>query len=189
LSAAGRFSPNSFKRMITALNSARFRDDTGTIEYFGQKVVILRRDMFQLIRRELSRVAGTAADVMLGLSGRRVGNEEGKVLLAKAQSLGLAKATAAATPDFIRMAVEETNMGYGKIRILELDAGSDSVAIGIMDCFEADSLGESLGPSCHFTLGYLEGLFSQLLGKNFRGRETSCRGRGDDSCNFQLRVQ
>jgi len=187
MSGAGQFSPNSFKRMITALNSARFRDDTGTIEYFGQKVVILRRDMFQLIRKELSRVVGTAADIMLGVSGRRVGSEEGNVLLAKAHSLGLAKAFA--SPEFVRMAVEETNMGYGKIRILDLDENSEFVAISIADCFEADTGGESLGPSCNFTLGYLEGLFSQLLGKSFRGRETACRGRGDESCRFQLSAQ
>lgn len=186
MSSAGQFSTNAFRRILSALNSVRFRDETGTIEYFGQKVVILRRDAFRLMRKELSKVAGTAADVILSLGGRRVGTEEGKALLEKAQSLGLGASSAA--PDFIRLAVEETNMGYGKVRILELGDGSESVVVSILDCFEADAPGNSRRPSCYFTLGYFEGIFSQLLGKNFGGRETSCRARGDASCIFQLKA-
>ena len=118
MSSLGRYSTDSLRRLISSLNSIRFRDDIGEVEYFGQKVVMLRRDAFQLMRKELMRVAGSAANVILGLAGRRVGSEEGKALAAKAESLGLKTSTS--IPDFIRAVVEETNLGYGKVRIQEL---------------------------------------------------------------------
>ncbi|TMI14348.1 4-vinyl reductase, partial [Candidatus Bathyarchaeota archaeon] len=39
-------------------------------------------------------------------------------------------------------------------------------------------------PSCVFTLSYLEGMFSQLIGKDVRGREVDCRAKGDKLCGF-----
>jgi len=72
MSSVGQFSPNAFKRILTSLNSARFMDDTGTIEYFGQKAVILRADVFHLIHKELYRLSGTAANVILSLLCLRV---------------------------------------------------------------------------------------------------------------------
>lgn len=183
----GRFSANSLRRLISSLNSIRFRDEVGEVEYFGQKVVLLRRDVFGLIRKELSRVAGGAADVILGVAGRRVGTEEGRALVAKAEALGLKGPEA--FPDFIRTAVEETNIGIGKVRVQELTYEDGSVNLSILNGFEAESPGQSLRPTCFFTLGYLEGVFSQLLGRDVGGREVACRGRGDDFCRFVIGSQ
>ncbi len=180
--SAERFSTNSLRRLISTLNSIRFRDELGEVEYFGQKVVLLRRDVFGLIRKELSRVAGEAANIILGVAGRRVGTEEGRALQAKADELGLKGPEA--FPEFVRTAVEETNMGIGKIRVQELAHEEGSITLLIQNGFEAEKLGESLRPTCFFTLGYLEGLFSQLLGIEVKGREVACRGRGDDFCRF-----
>ena len=66
------------RRMISAVNSIRFRDELGEVEYFGQKVVLLRRDVFELIRKELARLPGQAANVILEIAGRRIGTEEGR---------------------------------------------------------------------------------------------------------------
>src|SRR3989442_14625806 len=84
-----RFTSNSLRRLISSLNSIRFRDEVGEVEYFGQKVVLLRRDAFSLIRKELSRVAGTASGVIMEVAGRRDGTAEGIVLSSQADSLGL----------------------------------------------------------------------------------------------------
>ena len=66
------------RRMISAVNSICFRDELGEVEYFGQKVVLLRRDVFELIRKELARLSGQAANVILEIAGRRIGTEEGR---------------------------------------------------------------------------------------------------------------
>ncbi len=185
MSSVGQFSPNAFKRILTSLNSARFMDDTGTIEYFGQKSVILRADVFHLIHKELTRLAGTSANVILSFGGRRVGTEEGAVLMTKARSVGLGDASA--SPDFIQIALEETNMGFGKLSLVTLDKESGSVTVSISDCFEADARDRSSHPTCFFTLGYLEGVLSKLLGKTVKGIETTCGSKGDEACTFQLK--
>jgi len=178
-----RFSTNSLRRLISSLNSIRFRDEIGEVEYFGQKVVMLRRDAFSLMRKEMMRISGdAAANVILGIAGRRVGSEEGKVLLSKAESLGLK--TPRAMPEFVRVAVEETNMGFGKIQVDELNLESGLARVSIANSFESEPVASSTRPSCIFTLSYLEGMFSQLIGKAVRGREVDCRAKGDKLCGF-----
>jgi predicted hydrocarbon binding protein len=184
MAASGRFSENSLRRFISVLNSIRFRDELGQVEYFGQKVVILRRDAFALMRKELAKVAGSASNVILEIAGRRVGAEEGRALLAKAESLGMK--TGASMGEFVRIALEETNMGYGKMKLEQSDESNGNVVVTIHNSFETDSTDKVSSPSCFYTLGYVEGLLSVLLGKNLKGRETSCYGRGDPFCIFDF---
>ena len=178
------FSSNSLRRLISSLNSIRFRDEIGEVEYFGQKVVMLRRDAFSLMRKELIRATGSTANIILGIAGRRVGSEEGKALLAKATALGLK--TPQSMPEFVRVAVEETNMGFGKMRVDELNFESGLAQVSISNSFESEPFASSAKPSCIFTLSYLEGIFSQLIEKEVRGREVDCRAKGDKLCRFIL---
>jgi len=147
-------------------------------------MVMLRRDALTLMRKEIARVAGVASDVIMGIAGRRVGWEEGAALIAKAETLGL-KAPES-FPEFVRVAVEETNMGYGKMKLDKLDLASGVVTVSILNSFEADPPGTSKNPACVFALSYLEGLFSKLLGIDVRGGEGSCRAQGKDLCVFNL---
>ncbi len=164
------------------MNSIRFRDDVGEVEYFGQKVVMLRRDAFSLMSKELMRVAGNAASVILGIAGRRVGVEEGKALLSKAQALGLKNPLS--MPELVRVAVEETNMGFGKIQVDELNLESGIAQVSISNSFESEPSSSSWKPSCIFTLSYLEGIFSQLIERDVAGREVDCTTKGDRRCRF-----
>ncbi len=182
-----KYSANTLRRLISSLNSIRFRDEEGQVEYFGQKVVLLRRDAFGLMRKELSRVVGASSNIILEIAGRRVGAEEGTALLAKAESLAMKDA--GSLGDFTRIALEETNMGYGKMKLQELDTGTGNVRVIIFNSFETEPTDKVSSPSCFFTLGYVEGLLSRLLGRNFRGREVSCNGRGDEPCIFDLSAE
>ncbi len=181
MSSLGRYSTNKLRRLISSLNSTRFKDEIGEVEYFGQKVVMLRRDAFALMRKELMRVG--AADAILRIAGRRVGIEEGKALSTMAETLGFKSRQSL---PFIRIAVEETNMGYGKIKVDDVSIESGTVNVSLSNSFEAETAERSRRPTCVFTLGYLEGIFSQLLGKDLRGRETACRGKSDEDCRFSL---
>ena len=184
MGASERYSENSLRRFISVLNSIRFRDELGQVEYFGQKVVILRRDAFALMRKELAKVAGAASNVILEIAGRRVGAEEGRALLAKAESLGIK--TGASMGEFVRIALEETNMGYGKMKLEQPDESNGNVIVTIHNSFETDSTDKVRSPSCFYTLGYVEGLLSVLLVKDLKGKETSCFGRGDQFCVFDF---
>ncbi len=167
------------------MNSIHFRDEVGEIEYFGQKVVMLRRDTLQLFKKELSkRQAAGTANIITGIIGRSVGEEEGKVLVAAGESIGVE--TSRSTVDFLRISIEETNMGYGRVKVKELNISAGNAKVSILNSFEAQPPGHSETPCCFFILGYLEGLFSQLSQKQFRGTESECRGKGDESCTFHF---
>ncbi len=184
MAAVDRYSTDSLRRLLGSLNSVTFKDETGEVEYFGQKIVMLRRDAFQLLGEEMAkRHASGTGNIILGIVGHRVGMEEGKALTANVfrdagENMSL--------PILIRNVVEETNMGYGKIQIIELDLSSKTATLSTRNSFEAEKATPSGETVCFFLLGFLEGLFSELLGDELRGRETSCSGKGDSACVFKL---
>ena len=184
MAAVDRYSANSLRRLLGSVNSLTFKDETGEIEYFGQKIIMLRRDAFQLLGEELAkRHASGTGNIILGIVGRRVGTEEGKALTSGVlDDAGESRSL----PTVIRNAVEETNMGYGKMQVVDLDLSSKTATLSVQNSFEAETTTPSGETACFFLLGYLEGLFSELLGTQLRGGETLCRGKGDPSCVFRV---
>ncbi len=184
MSSLGRYSPNRLRRLINTLGSIRFKDETGEVEYFGQPVVMLSRDAIRLIRDELVRLGGAAGKVTVHTAGHVSGREEGKAILAKARGVGIKSPES--LPSAILTAVEETNMGYGKIRIDDIDLWTLTFKISLSNSFEADQSATSQTPTCAFMLSYLKGLFSQLIGKDLGGEEVECKSKGDPCCRFRL---
>lgn len=183
MAAVDRYSANNLRRLFGSLNSVSFKDEKGEVEYFGQRIVMLRRDAFQLLGEELAkRHASGTGNLILGIVGRRVGGEEGKTLLANLSRDGESRSL----PVMIRNAVEETNMGYGKMQLIELDTSSKAATLTTKNSFEVGSTSPSSEAGCFFLLGYLEGLFSELLSSPLRGVEVSCRGRGGEACVFKI---
>jgi predicted hydrocarbon binding protein len=175
------------KRLISSVGSIRFKDEIGEVEYFGQQVVLLRRDAIKLIRDELVRIGGAAGNVIVLTAGFVSGREEAKVILAKAKALGLKPSETLPAP--VLTAVEETNMGYGKIRIDSINFGSWTFNVSVLNSFEVDLSGHSRKPTCVFILSYLKGLFSELAGKDLGGEEFECKSKGDPQCRFRLAVE
>jgi predicted hydrocarbon binding protein len=183
--AGDRYSQNSLSRLLGRINSVTFRDEAGELEYFGQRMVMVRSDTFKLVREELAkRQASGTGNIVLGLVGRIVGRGEAEALLSYLS--GETRATRF-SPDFIRNSVEETNMGFGKLNLDELDTSSKTVKVSSNNSFEAGTPSDSPQTTCFFLLGYLEGLFSGLLNGEIRGAEVSCKGKGDVSCVFHLK--
>jgi predicted hydrocarbon binding protein len=186
MSSLGRYSPNRVRRLISTVGSMRFKDETGEVEYFGQPVVMLSRDAIRLIRDELVRLGGAAGKVTVHTAGFVSGKEEGKAILAKARAVGIKSPES--LPSAILTAVEETNMGYGRIRIDDIDLWTLTFKISLSNSFEADQSATSQTPTCTFMLSYLKGLFSQLIGKDLGGEEVECKSKGDPCCKFRLSV-
>jgi predicted hydrocarbon binding protein len=186
MSSLGRYSPSRLRRLISSVGSIRFKDETGEVEYFGQPIVMLSRDAIKLIRDELVRLGGAAGKVTVHTAGHVSGREEGKAILAQAHSLGIKSPET--LPSAILTAVEEINMGYGKIRIDHIDFGTLTFKISLSNSFEVDQSATSPSPSCTFMLSYLRGLFSQLIDRDLGGEEVQCKSRGDPSCKFHLSV-
>jgi predicted hydrocarbon binding protein len=172
--------------LISSFSPIRFRDEAGQVEYFGQPVVMLRRDAIRLIRDELVRLGGAGGRVILDTAGYVSGREEGSALLTQARAHGVKSPES--LPAAILTAVEETNMGYGKITIDDINFGTWTFKISVANSFEVDSTGRSGRPTCIFILSYLKGFFSQLVDKDLGGKEVECRSQGDQSCKFWLAV-
>jgi predicted hydrocarbon binding protein len=172
--------------LISSVSSVRFKDEKGEVEYFGQKVVMVKRDAIRLIRDELIRVGGAAGNVIVLTAGHVSGREDGKAILALAKLAGVKSPES--LPASILTAVEETNMGYGKIRIDDINVGTGTFKISVSNSFEADRPERSRKPTCLFILSYLKGLFSQLIGKDLGGEEIECQSKGDPCCKFRLAV-
>jgi len=170
--------------LISSFSPIRFRDEAGQVEYFGQPVVMLRRNAIRLIRDELVRLGGAGGRVILDTAGYVSGREEGNGLLAQAKAHGVSSPES--LPAAVLTAVEETNMGYGKIEVEDISFGTWTFKISGAYSFEADSTGRSGKPTCFFMLSYLKGLFSQLVHKDLGGEEVECRSKGDQSCKFWL---
>lgn len=145
---------------------------------------MLRRDAIRLIRDELMRVGGSSGRVIVLTAGHVSGREEGKEILSRAKALGVKSPES--LPGEVLTAVEETNMGYGKIRIDDVNTGSGTFKISVSNSFEVDQTDRSPQSGCLFVLSYLKGLFSQLTGKDLGGEEVECRSKGDSNCRFRL---
>lgn len=145
---------------------------------------MLRRDAVRMMRDELMRVGGSSGRVIVLTAGHVSGREEGREILARAKALGVKSPES--LPTEVLTAVEETNMGYGKIRIDDVNTGTSTFKISVSNSFEVDQTSRSPMPGCLFVLSYLKGLFSQLTGKDLGGEEVECGSKGDSSCKFRL---
>jgi hypothetical protein len=44
-------------------------------------------------------------------------------------------------------------------------------------------------PVCHWTRGFLAGYLSEIIGVNIEVSEIKCLGRGDEYCEFEIKVK
>ena len=184
MTSADRYSPNSLGRMLGRVNSTVFKDETGEVEYYGHRVLLIRKDIFHRLEEEMQKrhAIGTGR-IILSLLGRSEGHEEGKTLM---KDVMLDMADRRSIPIFVRNALEESNLGFGKLKLGDFDVSSRTVTVWTQNSVEAEATTKAADNGCFFLLGYLEGLFSELLGATLNATETSCKGRGDESCLFKL---
>ena len=184
MTSVDRYSPNPLGRLLGRVNSTVFKDETGEVEYYGRRVFMIREDIFRRLEEELhKRHAVGTGRIILSILGRSEGHEEGKSLM---NDVMLDSADRRSIPIFVKNALEETNLGYGKLKLGDLDVSSKSVIVSTQNSVEAEVTTRALDNGCFFLLGYLEGLFSELLGTTLNATESSCKGRGDESCVFHI---
>ena len=184
LTSVDRYSPNSLGRLLGRVNSTVFKDETGEVEYYGHRVLLIRKGIFHRLEEELQKrhAVGTGR-IILSILGRSEGHEEGKSLM---NDVILDSADRRSIPTFVKNALEETNLGYGKMKLGDLDVSSKTVTISTQNSLEAEVTTTALDNGCFFLMGYLEGFFSELLGTTLTATESSCKGRGDNACVFHV---
>ncbi len=172
------------RRLVGSVNQVRFNDGRGEVSFFGQKMIILRRDVFRVMRDGLERLVGEQAAPFLSYLASGIGLHEGSIFRDSVQSSG--EQERASLENLVHTAFEDTNLGLGKIRVGKVNFDEATTNVVIANCFEALENGASDNPNCMFTSGFLAGLFAEVFDKTIQASEVRCISKGDPECEFQI---
>ncbi len=178
--------PNAWdlRRLVGSVNQLRFNDSKGELSFFGQKMIILRRDVIRIMRDGLERLVADQAAPFLSYLASGIGIHEGSIFRDSITSTG--EDQRAALESLVHSAFEDTNLGLGKVKIRKIDFDKANANVVISNCFEAMENGSSEEPNCMFTSGFLAGLFAEVLDKTVQARETRCISQGQPECEFEI---
>jgi len=178
--------PNAWdlRRLVGSVNQLRFNDTKGELSFFGQKMIILRRDVIRIMRDGLERLVADQAAPFLSYLASGIGIHEGSIFRDSITSTG--QEQRAALESLVHSAFEDTNLGLGKVKIRQIDFDRANASVVISNCFEAMENGSSEEPNCMFTSGFLAGLFAEVLDKTVQARETRCISQGQPECEFEI---
>jgi hypothetical protein len=77
------------------------------------------------------------------------------------------------------------SMGFGNLRLTTAGATRfEFVATDLLDHHASAVI-----PTCHLTLGYLEGVVARATNRNALGTEMRCQSLGHDECKFVVMAQ
>jgi predicted hydrocarbon binding protein len=172
------------RRLVGSVNQVRFNDNKGEVSFFGQKMIILRRDVVRVMRDGLERLVEDQAAPFLSYLASGIGIHEGSIFRDSITSTG--PEMRGELESLVHSAFEDTNLGLGKVKIRGIDFDKASASVAIGNCFEALENGASEEPNCMFTSGFLAGLFAEVLDKTVQARETKCISQGLPECEFEI---
>ena len=147
-------------------------------------MIILRRDVIRIMREALERLVGDQSAPFLSYLASGVGVHEGSIFRESIGSTG--EQSRQSLENLVHSALEDTNLGLGKIQINGLDFDKSSANIVVANCFEATENGSSEEPNCIFTSGFLAGIFAEVLDKTVQAKEVRCVSQGATECEFQI---
>jgi len=178
--------PNAWdlRRLVGSVNQLRFNDNKGEVSFFGQKMIILRRDVVRVMRDGLERLVAEQAAPFLSYLASGIGIHEGSIFRDSITSTGPQQR--AELENLVHSAFEDTNLGLGKVKIRAIDFDKASASVEIGNCFEAMENGQADEPNCMFTSGFLAGLFAEVLDRTVQARETKCMSLGHSECEFEI---
>ncbi len=172
------------RRLVGSVNQLRFNDNRGEVSFFGQKMIILRRDVFHVMREGLERLVGEQAAPFLSYLASGVGVHEGGIFRDSVKATGGNER--AGLENLVHTAFEDTNLGLGKIKVNNVDFDQSIANVVISNCFEAMENGSSEHPNCMFTSGFLAGLFAEMFDKSVQADEIRCISQGATECEFRI---
>src|SRR5881396_477490 len=178
--------PNAWdlRRLVGSVNQLRFNDTKGELSFFGQKMIILRRDVIRIMRDGLERLVADQAAPFLSYLASGIGIHEGSIFRDSITATG--EDQRVALESLVHSAFEDTNLGLGKVKIRKIDFDRANANVVISNCFEAMENGSSEEPNCMFTSGFLAGLFAEVLDKTVQAKETQCISQGQPECEFEI---
>ena len=147
-------------------------------------MIILRRDVIRIMREALERLVGDQSAPFLSYLASGIGVHEGSIFRESIGSTG--PETRASLENLVHSALEDTNLGLGKIRVNTIDFDKINANVTVGNSFEATENGPSEEPNCIFTSGFLAGIFAEVLDKTVQAKEIKCMSKGAPECEFQI---
>jgi len=139
--------------------------------------VLMRRDGLVHVFDRVSKMLGSGGDALLFEEGMAMSMRNAEMMI---RNVGAERVRA-------QMGVLNRFLaaqGWGEIEAKE-GPKKGGFTVRIDDCFECSADGSSRR-GCNFMRGYLAGGARATFGKDYESKETKCRLRGADSCEFQL---
>ena len=144
----------------------------------GDEVYILmRREGLVHVFDRVSKILGSGGDALIFHEGMTMGQRNAEMMI---RNVG-AQLVRDQTGVLNRFLAAQ---GWG---ILEARAGpgKDRFTVRVTDCFECSEDAPSRR-GCDFMRGYLAGGAKATFGRDYESKETKCRLRGADACEFKL---
>ena len=137
------------------------------------------------MREGLEKLVGDQAAPFLSFLASGIGVHEGSIFRASVQATGEMEKRAG-LKNLVQGALEDTNLGLGKVMVSNLDFDKTEAKVTIANCFEALENGSCDEPNCMFTSGFLAGVFAEILDKTVRADEVKCISNGEQLCEFHI---
>jgi len=148
-------------------------------------MIIMRRDVFRLMREGLEKLVGDQAAPFLSFLASGIGIHEGSIFRESIKSSNEDERRVG-LKSLVQGALEDTNLGLGKVSVSGIDFAKGEARVSISNCFEAMENGTSPEPNCMFTSGFLAGVFAEVLDKTVRADEVKCISKGEPLCEFHI---
>ncbi len=148
-------------------------------------MIIMRRDVFRLMREGLEKLVGDQAAPFLSFLASGIGIHEGSIFRESIQA-STEMEKRAGLKNLVHGALEDTNLGLGKVVVSDVDFEKGEAKVTISNCFEALENGSHDEPNCMFTSGFLAGVFAEILDKTVRADEVRCISNGEQLCEFHI---
>jgi predicted hydrocarbon binding protein len=142
-----------------------------------EEYILMRRDGLVHVFDRVSKMLGSGGDALLFEEGMAMGLRNAEMMI---KNVG-ARRVRAQTGILNRLLAAQ---GWGEIEAKE-GPRKDVFTVKVVDCFECSPGGASRR-GCNFMRGYLVGGAKATSGKDYESKETKCRLKGAETCEFQL---
>jgi predicted hydrocarbon binding protein len=142
-----------------------------------EEYILMRRDGLVRVFDRVSKMLGSGGDALLFEEGMAMGLRNAEMMI---ESVG-AKRVRAQMKVLNRFLAAQ---GWGQIEA-RAGPGKEGFTVRVVDCFECSADGSSRR-GCNFMRGYLAGGAKATFGREYESKETKCRLKGAEACEFVL---
>ena len=172
------------KVLATYKESTEIDYETGELMFGKMPIIWARAEFLYNIYYELSELIGDSANSIL----RRIGNPYGSSFYQHIKESGVVEKLARNENVYLYLCSENLVIGWGLVSVEEKDGQIIVISepgLPVGRAFLRHGKKSQWSVDSYF-LGYLEGLLSEMHGKEVIGEELECVAKGDDRCMMRF---